>query len=172
MFRRFRVTSPIPNLLLSNPTSLSALNRPRFLPSFSRYFSSSSPAMSVSPVKPMKEVLLVGYVRTNHALSPIDIVSTSFGNRYGAVGAIYAYILQKSGRARVTAVARSNFDVISSAYIHSCSPDTYKRPRCSLECRTRHEYSQFAIWRHRRLASRQRCMHSTTMSTQKQEILT
>jgi len=32
----------------------------------------------------------------------------------GAVGVIYAYILERSGKARVTAVCRSNYDIVQS----------------------------------------------------------
>ncbi|KAF9444195.1 6-phosphogluconate dehydrogenase C-terminal domain-like protein [Macrolepiota fuliginosa MF-IS2] len=45
------------------------------------------------PPVPLKDVLLVGF---------------------GAVGAVYSYILKKSGLARVTAVARSNYDIVNS----------------------------------------------------------
>ncbi|KIM41423.1 hypothetical protein M413DRAFT_27779 [Hebeloma cylindrosporum] len=46
---------------------------------------------------PVKEVLLVGF---------------------GAVGAIYSLILKRSGLARVTAVARSNYDIVKSEGVH------------------------------------------------------
>ncbi|KAF9011907.1 ketopantoate reductase PanE/ApbA-domain-containing protein [Cyathus striatus] len=45
----------------------------------------------------MKDILLVGF---------------------GAVGAIYSLILKRSGLARVTAVARSNFDVVNAKGVH------------------------------------------------------
>ncbi|KAF5350522.1 hypothetical protein D9756_008707 [Leucocoprinus leucothites] len=47
----------------------------------------------MSPTAPTKDVLVVGF---------------------GAVGAVYAYILKKSGLAQVTVVARSNYDAINS----------------------------------------------------------
>ncbi|KAL7413147.1 ketopantoate reductase PanE/ApbA-domain-containing protein [Mrakia frigida] len=40
---------------------------------------------------------------------PVDILLLGFG----AVGVVYSYLLEKSGKARVTAVARGNFDLIS-----------------------------------------------------------
>ncbi|KAF8153049.1 6-phosphogluconate dehydrogenase [Crassisporium funariophilum] len=46
---------------------------------------------------PLKDVLLVGF---------------------GAVGAIYSLILKRSGMARVTAVARSNYDIVNSDGVH------------------------------------------------------
>ncbi|KAF8960910.1 ketopantoate reductase PanE/ApbA C terminal-domain-containing protein [Flammula alnicola] len=46
---------------------------------------------------PMKDVLLVGF---------------------GAVGAIYSLILKRSGLARVTVVARSNYNIVNSEGIH------------------------------------------------------
>jgi len=45
------------------------------------------------PPAPIKDILVVGF---------------------GAVGTVYSYILKKSGLARVTAVARSNYDVVNS----------------------------------------------------------
>lgn len=47
---------------------------------------------------------------TDAAPAPIDILLVGLGS----IGTVYALLLEKSGRARVTAVARSNYELYST----------------------------------------------------------
>ena len=109
--------------LLSKLTSLSSVYHQR--PSslllvkasfhYRRYLSST-----LMSTVPKKEVLLVGYGAVGAVCESLPIMSflrpCSASLSSISTLCVDAYVLEKSGRAHVTAVARSNYDVITSTF--------------------------------------------------------
>nr|AOR51857.1 2-dehydropantoate 2-reductase/6 phosphogluconate dehydrogenase C-terminal domain-like protein [Phaffia rhodozyma] len=58
---------------------------------------------------------------TSTTKQPLEILLVGFG----AVGVVYAYMFEKSAQAKVTAVARSNFELINQKGIHIESPSKF-----------------------------------------------